>query len=67
MLARLSSAAVLGVDAFPVCLDIKDPEELIRTVKVLQPSFGGINLEDLKAETATARRQRGRPSPDSPA
>jgi malate dehydrogenase (oxaloacetate-decarboxylating) len=36
-----------GVDAFPVCLDTKDPEELIRTVKLLQPSFGGINLEDI--------------------
>ncbi len=36
-----------GVDAFPVCLDTRDPEELIRTVKILQPSFGGINLEDI--------------------
>jgi malate dehydrogenase (oxaloacetate-decarboxylating) len=36
-----------GVDAFPVCLDTRDPEELIRTVKIFQPSFGGINLEDI--------------------
>ncbi len=36
-----------GVDAVPVCLDTKDPEEIIRTVKILQPSFGGINLEDI--------------------
>ncbi|MGI5876508.1 MAG: NAD(P)-dependent malic enzyme [Dethiobacteria bacterium] len=36
-----------GVDAFPVCLDTRDPEEIIRTVKLLQPSFGGINLEDI--------------------
>lgn len=36
-----------GVDAFPICLDTRDPEELIRTVKILQPSFGGINLEDI--------------------
>jgi malate dehydrogenase (oxaloacetate-decarboxylating) len=35
-----------GVDAFPICLDTKDPDEFIRTVKLLQPSFGGINLED---------------------
>ena len=35
-----------GVDAFPICLDTKDPEEIIRTVKYLQPTFGGINLED---------------------
>ncbi len=36
-----------GVDAYPICLDTKDPEEIIRTVKILQPSFGGINLEDI--------------------
>ncbi|MHA1144744.1 MAG: NAD(P)-dependent malic enzyme [Candidatus Helarchaeota archaeon] len=36
-----------GVDAFPLCLDTKDPEEFIRIVKVLQPSFGGFNLEDI--------------------
>lgn len=37
-----------GVDAFPLCLDTKDPEEIIRTVKVISPSFGGINLEDIE-------------------
>lgn len=36
-----------GVDAFPVCLGTKDPEEIIKAVKWLQPSFGGINLEDI--------------------
>jgi len=36
-----------GVDAYPICLDTKDPEKLIETVKLLQPSFGGINLEDI--------------------
>jgi malate dehydrogenase (oxaloacetate-decarboxylating) len=36
-----------GVDAFPICLDTKDPDEIIKTVLNLQPSFGGINLEDL--------------------
>ncbi len=36
-----------GVDAVPICLKTKDPEEIIRTVKILQPSFGGINLEDI--------------------
>jgi len=35
-----------GVDAYPIMLGTKDPEEIIRTVEVLQPSFGGINLED---------------------
>jgi len=37
-----------GVDAVAVCLDTKDPDEIIRTVKILQPSFGGINLEDIE-------------------
>ena len=36
-----------GVDAIPLCLNTRDPEELIRTVEVLEPSFGGINLEDI--------------------
>ncbi len=38
-----------GVDAFPICLDTKDTEEIIRTCELLAPSFGGINLEDIKA------------------
>jgi len=36
-----------GVDAIPICLGTKDADEIIRTVKLLEPSFGGINLEDL--------------------
>ena len=36
-----------GVDTIPLCLDTKDPDEIIRTVRLLEPSFGGINLEDL--------------------
>ena len=38
-----------GVDGFPICLDTKDPEEIIRTVVNIAPSFGGINLEDIAA------------------
>lgn len=38
-----------GVDAFPVCLDTTDSEEIIRTVKAISPIFGGINLEDISA------------------
>ncbi|MFP4078113.1 MAG: NAD(P)-dependent malic enzyme [Bacillota bacterium] len=38
-----------GVDAFPICLDTTDTEEIIRTVEILAPSFGGINLEDIAA------------------
>ena len=37
------------VDAFPICLDTKDVEEIVRTVKYLAPTFGGINLEDISA------------------
>ncbi len=37
------------VDAFPICLDTKDVEEIIRTVKFLAPTFGGVNLEDISA------------------
>jgi len=36
-----------GVDAFPVCVDTKDADELIKFVKLMQPCFGGINLEDI--------------------
>jgi len=35
-----------GVDAFPICLSTKDPDEIIQVVKWIEPSFGGINLED---------------------
>jgi malate dehydrogenase (oxaloacetate-decarboxylating) len=38
-----------GVDAFPLCLDTKDIDELVNTVKCISPSFGGINLEDIGA------------------
>lgn len=38
-----------GVDAFPICLDTQDTEEIIKTVKLLAPTFGGINLEDISA------------------
>lgn len=36
-----------GVDAFPICLDTKDTEEIIKAVKQIAPVFGGINLEDI--------------------
>ncbi|MDF2959028.1 MAG: malate dehydrogenase [Paenibacillus sp.] len=38
-----------GVDAFPICLDTTDTEEIIRTVKAISPIFGGINLEDISS------------------
>jgi malate dehydrogenase (oxaloacetate-decarboxylating) len=37
-----------GVDAFPICLRTKDPEEIIRVCELIEPSFGGINLEDIE-------------------
>lgn len=38
-----------GVNAFPICLDTQDTEEIIRTVAAIAPAFGGINLEDISA------------------
>ena len=38
-----------GVDAFPICLNTKDPDEIVNIVKCLEPVFGGINLEDISA------------------
>lgn len=38
-----------GVDAFPICLDTKNVDEIVNTVKLMEPTFGGINLEDIKA------------------
>jgi malate dehydrogenase (oxaloacetate-decarboxylating) len=37
-----------GVDAFPICLRTKDPDEIVKICKALEPSFGGINLEDIE-------------------
>jgi malate dehydrogenase (oxaloacetate-decarboxylating) len=38
-----------GVDAFPICLHTTDADEIVRTVQVIAPAFGGINLEDISA------------------
>ena len=38
-----------GIDAFPICIDSKDPDEIVRTVQLISKSFGGINLEDISA------------------
>ena len=37
------------VDAYPICLDVKTPDEIVQTVKAIAPGFGGINLEDIAA------------------
>lgn len=38
-----------GVDSFPICLATNDVEEIVRTVKLMEPTFGGVNLEDIAA------------------
>ena len=47
-----------GVDAIPICLDTEDPEDIIRTVRMLSPSLGGINLEDISAPRCFHIEQR---------
>lgn len=37
------------IDAFPICLSTTDPNEIVKTIKYLEPTFGGINLEDISA------------------
>lgn len=55
-----------GIDAFPLCLDTQDTEEIIRTVKLLAPSFGGINLEDISAPRCFEIEERLRKELDIP-
>jgi len=38
-----------NVDGFPICLDTKDPDKIVETIKLMSPTFGGINLEDISA------------------
>src|SRR5699024_742658 len=38
-----------GVDAFPLCLDTQDVDEIVRFVQIVAPTFGGVNLEDIAA------------------
>ena len=47
-----------GIDAFPICLDTKDPDEIVETVQRIAPSFGGINLEDIAAPGAFEVEER---------
>jgi malate dehydrogenase (oxaloacetate-decarboxylating) len=47
-----------GVDAFPICLDTQDTEEIIRTIQILAPAFGGINLEDISSPRCFEIEQR---------
>ena len=41
--------ALGGINAFPLCIDTKDKEEIIRIVKAIQPVFGAVNIEDIES------------------
>jgi malate dehydrogenase (oxaloacetate-decarboxylating) len=47
-----------GVDAFPICLNTTDVDEIVRTVKLLEPTFGGVNLEDIAAPNCFVIEER---------
>jgi malate dehydrogenase (oxaloacetate-decarboxylating) len=55
-----------NVDAFPICLATQDPEEIIQTVKLMAPTFGGINLEDISAPRCFEIEDRLRDEIDIP-
>ena len=55
-----------GVDAWPVCLDTQDTDEIVRTVQLLAPSFGGVNLEDIAAPRCFEVEERLRELLDIP-
>ena len=55
-----------GVDAFPICLATTDPDEIVRTVEVIAPAFGGINLEDISAPRCFEIEERLRALLDIP-
>ena len=55
-----------GVDAVPICLATKDTEEIIETVKRLEPTFGGVNLEDISAPRCFEIERRLKKSCDIP-
>ncbi|MEX2505237.1 MAG: NAD-dependent malic enzyme [Egicoccus sp.] len=54
------------IDAWPVCLDTKDPDEIVRTVEAIAPVYGGINLEDISAPRCFEIEDRLRESLDIP-
>lgn len=55
-----------GVDAFPICLDTKDVDEIVETIKRIAPTFGGINLEDISAPRCIEIERRLRKELDIP-
>jgi malate dehydrogenase (oxaloacetate-decarboxylating) len=55
-----------GVDAWPICLDTKDPDAIVAAVEAIAPGFGGINLEDISAPRCFEIERRLRASLDIP-
>ena len=55
-----------GIDAWPICLDTQDTDEIVRTVELIAPGFGGINLEDIAAPRCFEVERRLRESLDIP-
>ena len=55
-----------GIDAFPICLDTQDVDEIVRTVKIIAPVFAGINLEDISAPRCFEIEDRLREELDVP-
>ena len=47
-----------GVDAFPICLNTNDVDKIVETVKLLEPTFGGVNLEDIAAPNCFVIEER---------
>ncbi|MET7302023.1 NAD-dependent malic enzyme [Embleya sp. NPDC005575] len=55
-----------GIDAWPICLDTQDPDEIVRAVQVMAPGFAGINLEDISAPRCFEIERRLRETLDIP-
>ncbi len=55
-----------GVDAFPICLDTQDADEIVKTVELMAPTFGGVNLEDISAPRCFEIEERLKQSLDIP-
>jgi malate dehydrogenase (oxaloacetate-decarboxylating) len=58
--------AFAGVDAFPICLNTNDVDKFVEAVKLLEPTFGGINLEDIAAPNCFLIEQRLKEEMDIP-
>jgi malate dehydrogenase (oxaloacetate-decarboxylating) len=55
-----------GVDAFPICLNSQDPDQIVRAVELMAPTFGGVNLEDIAAPRCFEIEERLKASLDIP-